>query len=109
MLGFIAEWIIKHRKGNAFKDYTFNKILAQLRYCSDHYSMLCVVDSFDNILGVVCCTINKEDKVCFVDDILTIHKDALRSMLQFFHENFPGYKLEGLRNQEHKRFTKLEK
>jgi hypothetical protein len=109
MLGEIAQWILKNRKGNAFRGYSLNNIMGQLRYCVDHFSMLCVTNEHNDIVGVVCAKINREDKTCFIDDILTTDQEAIKVMLHVFHENFPGYRLEGFRKNKQKRFNKLEK
>src|SRR5215475_8790165 len=102
-IGQLAEWILKNRKGKAFRGYSFEKITNELMECADASSMLCVTDNND-IVGVICCKRDIHKRILYVYDILTIRKGIVKRMLEFAAREYPGFTIEGNTKKGHKFF-----
>lgn len=92
-VGDLADWIVEHRKGNAFKDDTWENIVAGLQDDIEHGNMLFVCNDHNNIIGVITFISDRENKVVFVRNILITKYTALAIFAQHFRENFKGYAL----------------
>ena len=102
-IGQLADWIITNRRDKAFKDYSKEKIIDELNTCANSLSMLYVTNESDEITGVVCCKNDSIARVLYVYDILATKPGVIKHMLQYFLNNFPQYKLEGINRNGRKR------
>ena len=101
-VGELAEWVIENRRGKAFYGYTFGKVIDEIIECQKKDGLLIISDG-PVITGVICCEDRKEAKILFVYDILTTSKKALKQMLKYCIEHYPGYIIEGLKKTGKKR------
>ena len=90
----LTEWIIRNRTGASFKDYTELHIIGMLDRCAKDNTML-VIHHNDIIEGIVCGRVLNDDKVFYVDDILTLRKGLVKQMMRTFVMRFPGYTIQG--------------
>ena len=86
----LAEWIVKNRRGNAFKDYSLLKIVEELTLCSANDALLYVTDE-SGIVGVACCYNDKENKLLQGWDVLTIKPNVFRKMIDYARNKYLGY------------------
>jgi len=98
----VADWIIKNRKGYAFKDYSLNQIMGELKYCAERMSMLCVTED-ENVAGVVTGRLDKDKRVYFVFNILATRSKVVKQMMKFFNENYPQYSIKGIKHGNQQR------
>lgn len=96
----LVKWIIQHRRGRAFKDYSMAKICEELVECANKDAMLCVTDINNVVCGVVCFRVDKQKKEIFVYDILTTEPWVIREMVEYSLKKFPGYSLHGIKKQD---------
>ena len=80
----LAEWIIKNRKGEAFKNYDMARLCKEIVECATNDTMLCVEDENKNIVGVYFGEVNHDTKVFFIHDILATSTFVLKEMLKYF-------------------------
>lgn len=92
----MTDWILEHRKGDAFKDYPPNKIAGAISNATtnplgvfSYYTS----DSGD-VEGVVIGEKIDRD-IIFIHDILCLNHKALVVFLKKFIEFYPGYKIMG--------------
>lgn len=90
----LAEWITLHRRGMAFKGYTFEHIINQLCDCAKEQSMRCVTEKGE-IVGVCCGAFNHKSKTLYVYDILTTKQGVVKRMMNDFISLWPGYTIQG--------------
>lgn len=93
----LAEWIVRHRTGRAFKDYSMTRICEELVECANNDTMLCVTDVNGFVVGVVCGSKNPDNKEFFVYDILTTEPWVIKEMVKYFRNKLPGYSLRGIK------------
>ncbi len=98
-LGYIAEWILINRVGEAFAGYDIHKILHELAHCE----ILLIIND-GKLVGVVCAKKDEVKKVLYVFDILSTKEGSIKKMIRFFNENYPGYTLEGKRHNRKRIF-----
>ena len=105
-IGETVEWIIKNRRGRAFRGYSPFKILSCISECVDKETMVCISDP-SGIVGVCCGEIR--DNTLYIHDILTIRSGIVKQMLSHFLKRFPGYTLEGMVGDRKRKFTNPQK
>lgn len=105
-IGQVAQWILEHRKKDAFVEYSSTDILRELVACVNNNSML-VVSSCDGkrIVGVV--TYEKRYKTIFIHNILTTEVGVIKHMLQEFLKQYPGFGIEAQRHLKLKQFKNI--
>ena len=102
----IADWILANRRGKAFLDYSREQIINELANSVINNSGLVSTNDRGVIDGVVTCKIDREKKLCYVQNILANHT-VMKRMLQYFNETFPSYHLYGIRHGKEKHFNRL--
>jgi len=90
-LGQCVEFVLKHRKGNAFKDYEEHHIASDLLMCSNEGTMFYAVNPVGELCGVVTAIANVDKKIMYVRDILAIERWVLPTFVRMFKERFPDY------------------
>lgn len=94
----VVDWVLKNRKGNAFKDYSPIKVLLQVHEGMQRDEILCISEGKD-IVGVICWE-KMPSNVIFVHDILTTKKGAFKRMIDFLNIHFKGWSVKGVRDGE---------
>lgn len=96
----LVEWIITHRKGNAFKGDTEFELMAGVQEDIANHNLLFVLDNNDSLIGVVTFIKDRENCVLFVKNLLVTRYSALAILAQHFKEHFDGFALCANRNNE---------
>lgn len=96
----LVEWIMTNRKGNAFKDDSYEELVAGVQEDIANHNLLFVLDDKDKLIGVVTFIADRENCVLFVRNILVTRYSALAILAQHFKEHFDGFVLCANRNNE---------
>lgn len=99
----LAEWILKNRKGPAFKDYTMATLCKEIVNCAEARTMMIVKDENDKIAGVYFGEFNHPAKSFFIYDILATNTWVLKEMLLDFQKKYPDYSICGVKKHGIKR------
>lgn len=89
----VTQWVIDNRKGDAFLDYTHNKIANEIAASVKCGCFRLETDHNDNIIGVVCGEKFEDAKCILIHDVLTTHPDALKRFWQRYLMTYPDYSL----------------
>lgn len=89
----VINWIMKHRTGDAFKDYSHNKIANEIINSIKHECFRIEVNYKEEIIGVVCGEKFKEAHCILIHDVLTIHPDALKKFWSIYLNKYPDWSL----------------
>jgi hypothetical protein len=76
----IVEWILKNRKGNAFKNYSELKIVCLIQEGVRDNTFYFVEDKEKHILGVAC-GIKIADNMIEAHDVLTVKTGILKQFI----------------------------
>lgn len=87
----LAEWIVTNRKGNAFKNDTFENIVAGLQEDVPNGNVLFVLDESGEFIGVMTFIIDRVNFLFFVKNILLTRYACLPIFAQHFTEHYKGY------------------
>lgn len=99
-IGSLAEWVMKHRKGNAFKDDTLDNIVSGLQDDIANNNLTYVLDDTGEPIGLMTFLPDSSNKLLFVKNILVTKHTALKIFAQHFLQNFDGWCITGNRNDE---------
>lgn len=99
-IGSLAEWVMKHRKGNAFKDDTLDNIVSGLQDDIANNNLTYVLDDTGEPIGLMTFLPDSSNKLLFVKNILVTKHTALKIFAQHFLQNFDGWTITGNRNDE---------
>lgn len=91
-VGDLADWILEHRKGDAFPGYDWHDLVDDIERCIDENSLVVAAEG-DKIYGVCCGELDTERRVYHAANIITITPRAMIVMIQRFHELFPKYEV----------------
>jgi hypothetical protein len=89
----VVTWILDHRSGDAFKDYSPNKIVNEIKEACKSGCFRIELNSKEDIIGVVCGQKFHEAKCILIHDILTTHPDALKLLWKRYLTTFPDWSL----------------
>lgn len=93
-VGDLADWIMKHRKGDAFKGWTWDNAVDDILRSMDDKTLVYAVDAnTGNIVGVCCGEVDYENKIYHAANILTTIPWAVAVMAQKFKSLYPNYKV----------------
>lgn len=91
-IGCLAEWIMLHRRGGAFKDNTLDQIVAGLAVDIEENNLLYVFDDdLCDFNGLVTLIADREHKILFVKNLIITRHSALVVFMRYFNEHFLGY------------------
>lgn len=94
----IVSFIIKHRKDDAFKDWTISSIIDYIEEAIEKKSIGVSEDPITKeIVGIVLARINHSEKLIYVIQALTVNQKSLASLMKLSKSLYPGYKLQGRR------------
>lgn len=97
-VGTLAEWVIKNRRGDAFKDDTLDNVIAGLQDDITNNELTYVLNDSGEPIGLMTFTQNPEEKTLFVKNILITKHTALVIFAQHFLQHFNGWDISGNRN-----------
>lgn len=97
-IGTLAEWVIKHKRGDAFKDDTLENVICGLQTDVANNELTYVLDDLGEPIGLMTFTQNPEEKTLFVRNILITKHTALMIFAQHFLQHFNGWDITGNRN-----------
>lgn len=86
-------FVMKHRKGAAFKGFTPAQIYSTLRFAESLGGLAFVVAPDGSIAGVVTAIPDERRAMLRISHILCIKNNALPLLIAEFYERFPGFKL----------------
>ena len=106
----LVEWILKNRKGTAFRGYSEEKIICEVVEGLENETMSYSLDASGQITGVVCGTKDASKKVFYCHDILVTKKGIVKDMMRVFMSLYPDYTIEGInKNGRFRQFKNPEK
>jgi hypothetical protein len=94
----LVQYILKNRRGNAFKDYSQHLIENGIKIAYNQGTMLCAVNNDGEVCGIVIARAYHEQRIMDILDILTTEKWVLPKFVREFLARFPEYELTGLRD-----------
>lgn len=103
----IVEWIVLHRKNNAFKDYTQDKIALHLAECNKN-DTLCIVTDGDTIVGVATAAYEVDGYMRIINIIAT-NKKALLRLMNYYIARWPNTPIIGRVRNRIRHFNSPEK
>lgn len=93
-VGDLADWIVVHRKGNAFKDWTWDNLVDDITRSIEERTLVYAVDiNTSEIVGVCCGEVDHEKKIYHAANILTTIPWAVAVMAEKFKSIFPDYEV----------------
>ena len=92
----VLEWIKANRKGNAFKDYTDQRIVVLVYHSIYDNCFAYSLDDKGVFTGVVCGTKNATSKTVWIHDILTIKRGIVKKFMKQFNDTYPDWKIVGM-------------
>ena len=101
------DYVVKNRKGNAFRGFTPEQIYATIQASAQSGAFAYVVDeATEELLGVVIGKPYLEERILHISQILTTHPRAIRELVAEFRARFPGWQLTGNRYDTLKAYGK---
>lgn len=107
VVGHVVAWVVKNRRGAAFKDYTRNKIYAEVMESIESEVFRYTFDD-KGLTGVVCGVKDDDKKHIYIYDILTTSKGALKALLKTANQSFPNYEIFGKVRSRKRHFKSLD-
>lgn len=93
-VGQLADWIMEHRKGEAFKDFTWEQVAETVEESSAVGGLVFAVDvSNGQIVGACCGEVDDKNKIYHAANIVTIKPWAVAVMILKYKELFPEYSM----------------
>ncbi len=86
----LVSYVLRHRKGNAFKDWTTPEICYAINVGIDSKCCVADVDNFGNINGIIIGNPNDANKTIHIIGVITTRKCALRNFITWLRNNFPS-------------------
>lgn len=96
-LGDIVRYVLKERKGNAFKDYSEENIASTILRGVKEETTLYSTRNNGSVCGVIVCFKEEKTKTMFVNDILTSEPWVIPNFVMHFVKHFPSYTLSAMR------------
>ena len=96
-LGDLIKYVLKHRKGNAFRDEDERTIARDIVHASCDDTLLYYLDERDNICGIVVAVEDSENKIMFIQNILTTDYRAIVEFIKMFKYKWPLHILKAMR------------
>src|SRR5678815_5447569 len=93
MVADLVNYVRKNRRGNAFKDWAFDTLIARFADGIDERTLYYSVDHEGNINGVALGTLSADKKSLYIDSVLTTAKDVLKKFIIHVHCMYPDVQL----------------
>ncbi len=94
-LGELVEFVLKNRRGNAFKAYHESAIASGIIYAAENGTLRYACNSKGEVCGIV--TAFAKDNTLYIYDILTAEKWVFKEFIKVLKNEFVGYELSALR------------
>lgn len=95
-LGDLVRFVLSHRVGEAFKDYSEASIANGIELAANQGTMLYSCNE-GQVVGIVVASVNDDCKTMWIHDILATRHGVLRQFISEFTKRWPGYTLQGKR------------
>lgn len=95
-----TDFIMQHRKGNAFKDMNQQQVAELLNRYADLDCVITSIGDNGEIVGVVCGIPYPKEKKIFIHNILAIKKGILEQFVAHFVLEYQGWSLEAYRRDK---------
>lgn len=95
----VVDFIMKHRRGKAFRNYTHSGVRINISWAAANNSLVCVYDDLDDTLIGVGVGF-REAGILHVENILTIRKGVLKTMMRWFHSMYPNHRITARRHDK---------
>lgn len=96
-IGDLVQYVLKHRKGNAFKDYNEYLIATGIENALYEGTLFYALREDGNICGIALGKWHESTKVMDVLEMLTTERWAFPAILKSFRQRFPDGNLIALR------------
>lgn len=96
----LVEWILQNRKGDAFKDDSYENLIAGVQDDIANHTLLFVLDNSGHIIGVVTFDVDVYNALVYIKNIVVTQYSALAILAQHFREHFGGFALCANRNNK---------
>ena len=91
----IVDWVIKNRRGMAFKEYPPNKIANCIKDAIKHDVF--VFSHTDRVInGIACGERNDEEQYIFIHDVLTTQPGIVKKFILYCYTKYPSYAIYGM-------------
>jgi len=90
-LGELIEYVLRNRKGNAFKGEDERTIARNIVHASCDDALLYYLDKEDNICGIVIAVEDNKNKIMFIQNILTTNERAIVEFIKIFKQKWPAH------------------
>lgn len=97
-LGEMIQFVLIHRRGNAFKHYTEREIANSIWWSAEGKSLRYACNGEGKLVGICTSFDDKEHSTLHIHDVLTIESWVFRVLIKSFRDSYPGYSLTGLRD-----------
>ena len=91
IVGDLADWVMKHRRGRAFQDWTFAQIVLELDKAIESGTLCYTTDERKNFTGVAVGIKDDEARTIEVVAILTSDAHSISQMARFYQQHANGY------------------
>lgn len=93
MVGYLADWVLEHRRGKAFQDWSFAQVVLELSKAIEAGTLCYTTDERKNFTGVAVGVKDDEAKTIEIIAILTTSPHALPQMAAFYKKHSNGYNI----------------
>lgn len=101
-VGMLAEWCMKHKKGNAFKDDTLENIICGIQEDLKNGNILWVIDEDGQFIGVVSFRKDEENRILLIRNLVITRHAALTVFVRYFNMRFgEGWAIHAVRKDEY--------
>lgn len=97
----LTDWIVANRRGNAFQDYSHNKIANEIKR-SIEQDVIAVAVKDNQFYGVALGERDDDGQRIIIHDVLTTQPGVVRGFLIYCAGKYPTYSIFGLRHNGYK-------
>ena len=103
-VGALLEFILKHREDKVFKGFTKEEVAGAIAEGIED-GMLFYASDGEKITGMILAEKIHTPKIVFVVENLAMSLRTLKQFAMMAQERFPGWKLEAMRHNKHRKFN----
>ena len=96
-IGKAVEYVLKNKRGYAFKDCTERHIASLIIKCDKLGGVVTLTNENDKMVGIACFIPYPTTKTIYVHDMVTTSKNALACFMTYFINHYPNWHLEAMR------------
>ena len=102
--GALLEFILKHREDKVFKGFTEGEVAGAVAEGIED-GMLFYASDGEKITGMILGQKRPASKIMFVVENLAMSLSTLKQFAMMAQERFPGWTLEAMRHDKHRKFN----